>query len=212
MSSALASLLPAFVPDFVRALGTNLWLAGQAVGMGLPLGAALALARLGSPAGQAEGALRRATRRGAGIAVGLLRAAPTFVVLHFMLHALPSRWSVGPALAVALALAAYAAAYVADNALEALRDWRGGDAGSALLFLMGLARAYFVMVLSTGFGAAVGVVEATAVTLRALERLPTAGDRLLLLAGVVATFVALFQGVYALIDAGRRRLVRRLPA
>lgn len=210
MSPVLLELLPTFVPAFVRALGTNLWLAGQALAWGVPVGALLAALRLPPAAPRAATAvLRRAGRRGAALAVGLLRAAPTFVVMHFLLHALPLRWAIEPASAVALALAAYSAAYVADNALEALRDWRTGARGSALLFLMGLARAYFVMVLSTGFGAAVGVVEATAVTLRALVQLPTVGDRLALMALVVAVFVLLFQSVYAAIDAARRRLLRR---
>ncbi len=208
MSEALRQALPAFVPAFVQALGTNLSLAAHALAFGLPVGAALAVLRLPAarPPGGVRGRLRCLGVGAAGAGVALLRSAPTFVVMYFLLNALPARWAVTAPRAVALALAVYAAAYVADNALEAMVDWRAGSRASALLFLMGLVRAYVVMVLSTGFGAAVGVVEATTVTLRALEQLPTMSDRLALTAIVVAVFVAMAQALYAVIGALRRRL------
>lgn len=205
----LAELLPGFLPAFVAALGVNLGIAAAAVAVGLVCGLPLALLRLrGGWAGAAAGAL-----------VAPLRAAPTFVVMFFLFNVLPGRLSLGgltltmtPWWAVVMALAVYATAYVSDTALDALAQWRSGSRAAPGLFLMGLARAFFVMVLSSGFGAAVGVVEATTVTLRALEALPGVGPRLALMALVTAFFVLVFQSVYAAIDALRRRLLATVSA
>lgn len=199
--------LSRFVPAFFAALGVNFGIALAAVAGGLLCGLPLAAFRL------ADGAAGRL----AGWVVAPLRAAPTFVVMFFLLNAAPAHLSLGPWqvsmspwLAVVLALAVYATAYVCDNALDALHHWRAGERGAALLFLMGLVRAFFVMVLSSGFGAAVGVIEATTVTLRALEALDGLGSRLGLMALVMMLFVAVFQCIYAVIDRLRRWLTVRL--
>jgi|UPI000311CE2F hypothetical protein len=206
--ASLLQVLSVFAPTFVRALGTNLSLALEALAIGLPAGLALGALRLPETHGEPS-TWRRLSASGAGTVVALLRAAPAFVVMHVLLHALPARWAMSPGGAVAWSLSAYAAAYVADNLRVAVLDWRAGARGGVPLFLMGLARAYFVMVLSSGFGAAVGVKEATAVTLRALEQLPQAADRLCLIGGVVLVFVALRQAVDAAILAAQRAVERR---
>lgn len=205
----MLELLPHFVPAFFAALAVNFGIALASVLGGLGLGLPLAAGRL---AGGATGRL-------AALVVVPLRAAPTFVVMFFLLNALPAHLALGrlsfvmtPWWAVVLALAAYATAYVCDNALDAMRQWRAGARGAALLFLMGLVRAFFVMVLSSGFGAAVGVVEATTVTMRALDALEDPGDRLALMALVTIIFVAIFQTLYLLIDHLRQRLLSRLEA
>lgn len=213
MSEELLQTLPVFVPAFVRGLGTNLSLAANALAMGLPAGLLLAVLRLPVTAAQHIAApWRRLASGSAGVMVALLRAAPVFVVMHVLLDALPGRWAMSAQGAVALALAAYATAYVADNALAAICDWRAGAGGNALLllFLMGLARVFFVMVLSSGFGAAIGVTEATAATLRTLEQLPAVSDRLWLIGGVVLVFIALRQGVHAAIFGVHRCLQKHL--
>jgi len=203
----VTEVLPAFVPRFVAALGVNVGIAAAAVACGLLVGLPLAAARL----------LPGWAGRTASALVALLRSAPTFVVMFFLLNALPRGIALGPWqlamtpwLSVVLSLAIYATAYVCDNALEAAQQWRRGSRLAAMLFPMGLVRAFFVMVLSSGFGAAVGVIEATTVTLRQLEALDGTGARLALMALVVAMFVLLFQGVYALIERLRRRLVARM--
>ena len=214
MTAALLQALPDFAGDFVVALGTNLTLAGEALVLGLPAGLALGLARLPSaaPTGSLRlwSCLRRGVERAAHGVVALLRAAPTFVVMYVLLNAMPADWAISAPAAVAAALAVYAAAYVADNLLATLVDRRAGVRGGALLFLMGLARLYFVMVLSSGFCAGVGVTEATAVTLRTLEQLPTLGDRLWLMAGVVSVFVVIRVAVYAAIGGAHRLVLQRM--
>lgn len=195
MSQALLVILPTFVPDFRRAIGVNLALAADAFVQGVPVGLLLGALRLPlDPEGGAGRCARRWRHAGARVAdaaVGLMRAAPTFVVMYVLLEALPAAYAPHAAQAVAGALAIYAAAYVADNLLASLSDARAGARAGALPFAMGLLRLYFVMVLASGFGAAVGVTEATALTLRTLQALPTAADRLCVMAGVVAVFIAM---------------------
>lgn len=70
-----------------------------------------------------------------------------------------------------------------DNALEALRHFRGGNRA-----------------------AAVGVTEAISVTLRQVERLPAREDKVLLMLGVMLFFVVAFQLLYAGLERIRRRL------
>lgn len=236
MSMTLIRLLPDFAPNFLQALGVNLMVAAHAMSVGLPLGVALGVAQLPRRASSGTGldgagsaaparpvrpvrpvgraAAARMMRVGAGLAglvTALLRAAPAFVVMYVLLHAMPSHWGIGPEAAVALALAFYAAAYVADTLQPAVQDWRIGGTAGVQLFLTGLVRCFFVMVLSSGFGAAVGVVEATAVTMRALEQLPTTADRLGLMACVVLVFIAMRQAVHAGMAALRRWIPARAP-
>ena len=76
-------------------------------------------------------------------------------------------------------------------------------------FLSGPVRAFFVMVLSSGFGAAVGVVEATTITLHTIETLPRASDRLLLIGLVMVMFTVCFQAIYHAINHLRGKLNQR---
>ena len=71
-------------------------------------------------------------------------------------------------------------------------------------------RAFFVMVLSSGFGAAVGVVESTSVTLQQIEALDDPQQRLALMALVVGLYVLLFQAIYALTGRLRDRLLQHV--
>lgn len=222
MTMTLIRFLPDFAPEFVQALGVNLTVAAHAMSVGLPLGVVLGVAQLPGRDSMNTGPgpslglgvvtwTRRFCAGAAGLMTALLRAAPAFVVMYVLLHAMPTHWGIGPEASVALALAFYAAAYVADTLQPAILDWRLGGMAGAQLFLTGLVRCFFVMVLSSGFGAAVGVVEATAVTLRALEQLPTTADRLGLMGCVVLVFIALRQAVNAGMAALRRWIPARPP-
>jgi len=121
--------------------------------------------------------------------IALMRAAPTFVVMFFLLNAIPrdaALFGVPLALsgimAVALSLLPYAAAYIADAGVEALEQLRRGSPLGSLLFLPNVTRAFFVLVMSSSAGAAIGVTEGITVILRQAEQLPTLDDRLALFA------------------------------
>jgi hypothetical protein len=198
--------LSRFLPDFFSGLVVNFEIAICALLGGILLGAPLAAARFRNELAATPAAW----------VVAVLRTIPTFAVMFFLVNVMPASFSVGgwqfhmtPWLAVALSLTLYAAAYVSDNAVEAMRQVRSGSPVAAMLFLMSLVRAFFVMVLSSGFGAAVGVVEATTITLRAIEVLPKLSDRLLLIGLVIVIFTVCFQVIYHIINLLRGKLNRQ---
>lgn len=202
----MRELLPRFLPDFLSGLAVNFEIAVCAMMGGLLLGGLLAVARFRNGLAAAPAAWL----------VALLRTVPTFVVMFFLVNVVPATFTLGPRqfsmtpwLAVMLSLTLYAAAYVSDHAVEAMRQLRSGSPVAAMLFVMGLVRAFFVMVLSSGFGAAVGVVEATTITLRAIETLPKVNDRLLLIGLVIVIFTVCFQAIYHVINHMRGKLNQR---
>jgi hypothetical protein len=113
----------------------------------------------------------------------------------------------GP-LAVALSLTPYAASYVFDNAIDALRNLRQGSAVSALLFIPNIVRAFFVLVMSSSAGAAIGVTEAVAVIVRETQQLPALQDKLLMFGIGVICFGLPLQSGFALVRMLHRRLSR----
>jgi His/Glu/Gln/Arg/opine family amino acid ABC transporter permease subunit len=202
----MLELLRRFLPEFLTGLAVNFEIAICALLIGMFLGALLAAARFQNGLAATPAAW----------AVALLRTVPTFVVMFFLVNVVPVGFHIGsrqfamtPWLAVVLSLSLYASAYVSDHAVEAMRQLRSGSPVAAMLFVMGLVRAFFVMVLSSGFGAAVGVVEATTITLRTIETLPKVGDRLLLIAVVIMIFTVCFQLIYHVINYWRGKLNQR---
>jgi His/Glu/Gln/Arg/opine family amino acid ABC transporter permease subunit len=196
-----------FLPAFFKGLAVNFQLSIWALLGGVPIGLGLAFLRGGT------GWLARL----ASGFVALLRAIPTFVVMFFLVNVVPGNFSLlglamsmTPMVAIVLALIIYMTAYVADNALDALRQLRAGSRVAALLFLMNLVRAFFVTVLSSSFGAALGVVEAVTVTLRAIEAMPLVSDRLMLIGTVMLILTVCFQTIYQVINLIRSKLTQRL--
>jgi ABC-type arginine transport system permease subunit len=194
-----------FLPQFLAGMAINFEIAALSLVMGLALGLLLAWARIaGGLAGTVAAAI-----------IGLMRAAPTFVVMFFLLNAIPHDATVfglpyAPSglMAVALSLVPYSAAYVADAGVAAVLQWRAGSHLGALLFLPNVTRAFFVLVMSSGAGAAIGVNEGIAVILRQAELLPTLGERLVLFAFGVTLFGIPLQIGFALIRALQRHLSR----
>ncbi len=207
MTELSIPFLLAFLPDLLAGMLVNFQISAIALALGLGLGLVLARASLG--AGPA--------RRAADGVTGLMRAAPTFVVMFFLFNVIPrgaTVWGIpvapSPLMTVALSLVPYAAAYVADNGAEALRQWRAGVPEAALLFLPNLMRAFFVMVMSSGAGAAIDVTEGIAVILREADRLPSLSQQMVLFAIGIAAFGACLQIGFALVRAAQRALSRRL--
>jgi hypothetical protein len=201
----LAQLLGGdFLPTFLAGMAVNFEIAAIAVVIGLAVGVPFAFAR--------------ASDRHAAVAfsltvIGLMRAAPTFVVMFFLLNVVPrdaELFGVPVALSgvmtVAVSLVPYSAAYCADAGVEALVQWRRGSHLGALLFLPNMTRAFFVVVMSSGAAAAIGVTEGISVILRQAELLPSLGDRLVLFAVGIVMFGVPLQLGFAFI----RRLQRAL--
>lgn len=194
-----------FIPELLAGMVVNFEIAAIALAVGLALGALLALARLGG------GVLGAA----ATSLIGLMRAAPTFVVMFFLLNIIPrdaSLFGIGVApsgiMIVALSLVPYSASYVADNGAEALRQLRAGSPLGALQFLPNVTRAFFVLVMSSSAGAAIGVTEGIAVILREAVLLPSLGGKLVVFAIGILFFGITLQAGFALMRLLQRHLGR----
>jgi ABC-type arginine transport system permease subunit len=195
-----------FFPELLAGMLVNFEIAAIALVIGLAVGALLALMRLG---GGAPGAIAR-------VLIGLMRAAPTFVVMFFLLNIIPrdaTLFGVGVApsgiMTVALSLVPYSASYVADNGAEALKQLRAGSPLGALQFLPNITRAFFVLVMSSSAGAAIGVTEGIAVILREAVLMPALSDKLVLFAIGILFFGITLQGGFALMRWLQRHLGQR---
>jgi len=194
-----------FLPLFLAGMVVNFEIATIAIALGLLLGVLLAGARVyGGLPGIAAAAL-----------VALMRAAPTFVVMFFLLNTMSreasasgGQFALSGVMTVALSLVPYAAAYIADSGLEAFQQLRRGSPLAGLLFLPNIARAFFVLVMSSSAGAAIGVTEGIAVILHQAEYLPALGDKLVLFAVGIAFFGVPLQVGFAVLTLIQRRLGR----
>jgi hypothetical protein len=191
-----------YFAGLLAGMAVNLQIAATGLGLGLALGLPLGLIQLG-------GRLRRSL---VAPVIGLMRAAPTFVVMFFLLNVIPQpvslfgmSFALPGSMIVALSLVPYAAAYAADNGREAFLHLQRGSTDSALLFLPNIVRAFFVLVMSSSAGAAIGVSEGVAVVLREAERWPSIGEKLVVFGIGVLAFGIVFQIGFALM-----RLLRRL--
>lgn len=212
MTPLMERLSSDFLPLFLGGMAVNFEIAVIAIAVGLAFGLLLAVGRLGG--GMAGGA--------AASIISVMRAAPTFVVMFFLLNAVPRDATVfgtpvalSGVMTVALSLVPYSAAYIADAGVDALRQLRGGSTLGALLFLPNVTRAFFVLVMSSSAGAAIGVTEGITVILRQAEQLPTLDDRLALFAIGIVLFGIPLQVGFAIMSFVQRRLgrmVARSPA
>lgn len=199
-----------FVPTLLSAMVTNFEISFIALALGLLIGLPLALLR------DRGGAVGRGV---SATVISLMRAAPTFVVMFFLLNVLRDVSLFGVPLGmsgvmtVAVSLVPYSAAYAADAGVEALRQLRRGSPLGALLFLPNITRAFFVIVMSSGAAAAIGVPEGISVILSEAALLPTLGDRMVVFAiGIVLFGVPLQLGL-AFMRWLQRELGRRvMPA
>jgi ABC-type amino acid transport system permease subunit len=198
MSALFEPLTSSFMPAFLAGMSVNFEIAGIALALGLALGVLLAFARLqGGMTGVAAGSI-----------VGLMRAAPTFVVMFFLLNAMSQGAGLSGVMIVAISLVPYAAAYVADSGVDALRQLRAGSPLGCYLILPNIARAFFVLVMSSSAGAAIGVPEGIAVILRQAEKMISLGQMILLFAIGVACFGIPLQAAFAIVRLIQRHLGR----
>lgn len=190
-----------FLPELLSGFMVNLEIAVGAVVIGLAIGLPLALLRLVAPR----------SRRIVWSGVRLMQAAPTYVVMYFVLNILPRDLSlfglaITGLMAVTLAQSVYMTAYVAENGYRALEHLQRDEKDLALLFVPNVLRGWVVVVMSSGFGAAIGVSEAVGVTMRHAERMPAVGDRVALFVTVIGGFVVVFSAANWAIN----RLIRWL--
>jgi ABC-type arginine transport system permease subunit len=203
----LADLWGDYVPSLLGGMVTNFEISIVALLLGLVVGMPFAALRFYGG---------RMTVAFAAIVISLMRAAPTFVVMFFLLNVVRDVSLFGTKLAmsgvmtVAVSLVPYSAAYTADAGVDALRQWDRGSPLGALLFLPNITRAFFVIVMASGAAAAIGVPEGISVILRESALLTSLGDRLVVFAVGIVLFGVPLQIGLALMRWLQRELGRRL--
>ncbi len=203
----LAEVWGDYVPSLLAGMVTNFEISIVALLLGLVVGIPFAALRFyGGRAGVAF----------AVVVVSLMRAAPTFVVMFFLLNVVRDvslfgmKLTMSGVMTVAVSLVPYSAAYTADAGVEALRQWHRGSPLGALLFLPNITRAFFVIVMASGAAAAIGVPEGISVMVREAALLPSLGDRLIVFAIGIVLFGVPLQIGLALMRWLQRELGRRL--
>jgi ABC-type amino acid transport system permease subunit len=197
----MISVLSDFLPVLAAGFAVNLQIAAAATAISLAFGLSLAMLRHSVPG----------SRRPIHILVRLMQAAPTYAIMFFALNALPRNMvlfgvQMTGLVAVVLAQSVYLTSYVEENGHQAIECLARDEFEQALLFIPNLLRGFIVVVMSSGFAAAIGVSEAVSVTIRQAERLHALADRVLLFLVVMALFSAFFAVLQWLI----RRLVAKL--
>ena len=203
----LADIWGDYVPALLAGMVTNFQISIIALLLGLVIGFPFAALRFYGG---------RLSIAFSATVISLMRAAPTFVVMFFLLNVVRDVSVFGVKLAmsgvmtVAVSLVPYSAAYIADAGLEAMRQWQRGSHLGALLFLPNVTRAFFVIVMSSGAAAAIGVPEGISVILREAAVLPTLADRLIVFAIGIVLFGVPLQIGLALMRWLQRELGRRI--
>ncbi|MEJ7931968.1 ABC transporter permease subunit [Ramlibacter sp. AN1015] len=146
--STLQALL-AWTPFLLGGFAWNVAIACAAMLLGTAAGAALARARLSSAPW---------LRRPAEAATELSRNVPTIVFQFYLALMLPPDW-VPTWLKAALALAVAVVGFTSDNLLIALRAWREGRHGAALLFVPSWASFLLIIVIASSTASIIGVGE-----------------------------------------------------
>ncbi len=205
MSGPMDLLSGDFLPKFLAGMVINFEIAAIALVIGLALGLLLAAGRL------TGGAVKMITVS----IISLMRAAPTFVVMFFLLNAIPRDatlfgvpFALSGVMTVALSLVPYSAAYVADAGVDSMQHLRAGATHGAFLFFPNITRAFFVMVMSSSAGAAIGVTEGITVILRQAEQLSDFNDRLVLFAIGIVLFGIPLQAGFMVMSLFQRRFGR----
>lgn len=193
----MIEMILAFIPLLLRGFLIDLWIALAATVIGLAIGLPIAWVRH-----------RMAwTRRPLRVVIRLMQTAPVYVVMFFLLNMLPDdvevwNWTIviGGVTVMILAQCAYMIPYVAEAGFDMLCHLREREIGKALLFLPNLLRGFNVVIMSSGFGAAIGVAEAVGVTVRDAEMLETMGERVALFLTAIALFVTFFSAANLLVQ------------
>jgi ABC-type amino acid transport system permease subunit len=149
--------------------------------------------------------------------IALIRAMPTFLVMICLLYLIPkqidiagSSFSLSGIVIVILSLLPYAVAYVFDNLSESIRQWRRGQMVTSLQLLPNLSRMFFILIMSSSAGAAIGVTEGVATLLRYASRLESFQERLVLYAIGILFFGIIMQTAFALINLLRGVMIERV--
>jgi polar amino acid transport system permease protein len=151
--------LVAWTPFLLGGFGWNILIAAFAMVLGTVIGAMLAWLRLST---------HLAISRTSSVATELTRNIPTIVFQFYLILMLPGEWAVPGAgwvivipawLKAALALSIAVVGFTSDNLLIALREWRRGERGAALLFVPAWGTYLLIIVIASSTASIIGVGE-----------------------------------------------------
>lgn len=204
----LFSFLPVgFIPDLLNGMKVNFQIASVILIVSLLIGGLLTLASL---MGGVIGVV-------IALFIALIRAMPTFLAMICFLYLISkqvviagSTFSLSGFVLVILSLIPYGVAYVFDNFSESIRQWRRGQMITALQLLPNLSRLYFILIMSSSAGAAIGVTEGVTTLLRYASRIDSIQERLMLYAIGILFFGIVMQTGFALINRLRTVMIVRV--
>ena len=207
MSDLLSFLPPDFMPALLGGMVVNFQIASLTLIASLLIGGLLTAVSL------TGGAVAVIVK----FLIAMIRAMPTFLVMISLLYLLPRQIQIaGLTLPlsnisiVVLSLLPYAVAYVFDNFSESIRQWRRGQMVTALQLLPNLSRMYFILIMSSASGAAIGVTEGVATLVRYSNRVEAIDERLMIFAVGIVLFGLVMQAGFALVNVLRAALTGRV--
>ena len=158
MSAAdIVDALVTWTPFLAGGFVWNLVLSLVSMLIGTTLGILLALAR---------SAPQRVLARTGGVLTAVSRNIPTFIMLFYLAYLLPVEVTIGGQshafpgwLKASLALSVAVTGFVSDTFRLALRDWRAGEVGTALLFIPNWTMYFVIIVMASSTASVVGVGE-----------------------------------------------------
>jgi ABC-type amino acid transport system permease subunit len=207
MHDILSFLPSGFIPDLLKGMTVNFQIAFATLIVSLLIGVLLTgVSLMGGIVGMVI-----------AFFIAFIRAMPTFLVMICLLYLIPkqidiagSSFSLSGIEIVILSLLPYAVAYVFDNTSESLRQWRRGQMVTALQLLPNLSRMFFILIMSSAAGAAIGVTEGVTTLLRYANRLESFQERLVLYAIGIFFFGIIMQTAFALINRLRAVMIERV--
>lgn len=202
MGTQLANMmLPVMAASYL-----NWLMAAQIMVVGYLLGSALAMARYAA----------KPFNTAMAPVFTVLRAAPSFVVMFFLLAVgdreqgiFNTGFRVNGIAAVVISCSVYSVMFVSDTMLANFRRNESANLiRNTITAFPSLLRCFFICFLSTAAGAAVGVPEALGTALRMANAMASSADRLALLGGVVVFFAISMQLCMALCRMLEARFLR----
>jgi hypothetical protein len=207
MYDALSFLPAGFIPNLLNGMKVNFQIASSILILSLLIGGVLTVVSL----------MGGFVRMIIAFFIAAIRAMPTFLAMICLLYLIPKQiviaqlsFALSGAEIVVLSLLPYAVAYVFDNFSESIRQWRQGQLVTALQLLPNLSRLYFILIMSSSAGAAIGVTEGVTTLLRYASRLESTQERMLLYAIGILFFGIIMQTAFALINRLRTVMIARV--
>ncbi len=204
----IVSALIVWTPFLAIGFLWNILISMVAMAIGTGLGAGLAVLRLSN---------RPVAVRASALATELTRNTPTFVFQFYLAFVVPTEIEIGGAIytfpvwfKASLALSIAVAGFVSDNFSIALRQWRAGDRGAALLFVPSWTSYFLIIVMASSAASVIGVSELVSRCNTVIAAVGSSSLMLWIYLYAMLWFFAFCFPLNHLMRLVRRRLARRI--